>query len=204
MAFSFQQKLANHVAEKDHYVRSKANNNRQVLAWRAGNSPRPCYHPCKSRKRGACVGDEKPALIWNCVSWYRPRKILKDSSRIYFNWFNRLNFKLILLTLLFKSLFLKSNLNCSYFLLLEIFSIVMQWGFCKYVLSKKIKADIFNKSGFRSRKLIVIVWSRNVRPVLQTWSLNTKNNLIHFRQQHCFYHYLVKECLLPPPSLPVS
>ena len=62
---------------------------------------------------------------------------------------------MILLTLLFKPLFFKTNLN--YILLLDIFSIVMQWGFCKYVLSKKIKTDIFNKSGFRSRKLIVIV-----------------------------------------------
>ena len=31
----------------------------------------------------------------------------------------------------------------------------MQWGFCKYVLSKKIKTDIFNKSAFANRKLIV-------------------------------------------------
>ena len=32
----------------------------------------------------------------------------------------------------------------------------MQWGFCKHVLSKKIKTDIFNKSAFANRKLIVI------------------------------------------------
>ena len=63
--------------------------------------------------------------------------------------------KLILLTLLFKSSFFKTNLN--YILLLDIFSIVTQWGFGKYVLSKKIKTDIFNKFGFRSRKFIVIV-----------------------------------------------
>ena len=84
-------------------------------------------------------------------------KILNSLSRIYFNWYNRVNFKLILLTLLFKSLFFKTNLNCSYFLLLDIFSIVTQWGFCKYVLSKKIKTDIVNKSAFHNRKLIVIV-----------------------------------------------
>ena len=107
------------------------------------------------------------------MSWYRLRKILKSSYRINFNWCNRVNFKLILQTLLFKSLFSKTNLNCSYILLLDIFSIVTQWGFCKYVLSEKIKTDIFTKSGFRSRKLIVIVY---VWPVLQTSSLNTKNN----------------------------
>ena len=33
----------------------------------------------------------------------------------------------------------------------------MQWGFCKYVLSKKVKADIFNKSAFANRKLIDII-----------------------------------------------
>ena len=31
----------------------------------------------------------------------------------------------------------------------------MQWGFCKHVLSKKIKTYIFNKSAFANRKLIV-------------------------------------------------
>ena len=41
-------------------------------------------------------------------------------------------------------------------LLLDIFSIITQWGFCKYVLSQKIKTDIFNKSAFANRKLIVI------------------------------------------------
>ena len=87
----------------------------------------------KIKKKGPCAGNEKPAI---------------DIT---------VNFKLVLLTLLFKSLFLKTNLNCSYFLLLDTFSVVTQWGFCKYVLSKKIRTDIFNKSGFRSRKLIVIV-----------------------------------------------
>ena len=104
------------------------------------------------KTKGAWSGDAKPALIQSCLSWYRPRKILKSSSRIYFNWHNRVNFKLILLTLLFKSLFFKTNLNCSYFLLPDIFC-----KFCKYVLSKKIKTGIFNKSGFHGRKLIVIV-----------------------------------------------
>ena len=40
-------------------------------------------------------------------------------------------------------------------LLLNIFSIVTQWGFCEYVLSKKINSDIFNKSAFTNGKLIV-------------------------------------------------
>ena len=34
----------------------------------------------------------------------------------------------------------------------------MQWGFCKYVLSKKIKTDIFSKSAFASKKIIVIIY----------------------------------------------
>ena len=33
----------------------------------------------------------------------------------------------------------------------------MQQGLCKYVLSKKIKTDIFNKSVFANRKLIIII-----------------------------------------------
>ena len=56
----------------------------------------------------------------------------------------------------------------------------MQWGFCKYVLSKKMKIDIFNKSAFANGKLIVIIQSQNVRHILQTWNLNTKNNLIPY------------------------
>ena len=87
-----------------------------------------------------------------------PVKILNSLSRIHYNWFKRINFKMILLTLLFKSLFFfKINLNCSYVWLLDMFSTVMQWGFCIYVLSKKIKTGIFNKSVFASRKLIVII-----------------------------------------------
>ena len=68
-----------------------------------------------------------------------------------------INFKLILLTLTFKSLLFRTNLNCGYILLLDIFSVITQWGFCKYVSSKKIKTDIFNNSAFGNRKLIVIV-----------------------------------------------
>ena len=112
---------------------------------------------CANQEKGGLRGRWKARPNISCVGWYRPPKILNSSSRIYFNWYNRINFKLILLTLLFKSLFFKTNLNCSYFLLLDIFSIVTQWGFCKYVLSKKIKTDIVNKSAFHNRKLIVIV-----------------------------------------------
>ena len=39
----------------------------------------------------------------------------------------------------------------------DIVSIIMQWGFCKYVLSKKMKTGIFNKSAYANRKLIVII-----------------------------------------------
>ena len=41
---------------------------------------------------------------------------------------------------------------------------------------KKVKTDIFNKSAFANRKLIVIK-SKNVQHKPQTWRLNTKNNL---------------------------
>ena len=40
---------------------------------------------------------------------------------------------LILLTLFFKSIFFKTNFNYSYVLLTDIFSIITQWGFCKYM-----------------------------------------------------------------------
>ena len=41
---------------------------------------------------------------------------------------------------------------------------------------KKVNTDIFNKSAFANKKLIVIK-SKNVQHKLQTWRLNTKNNL---------------------------
>ena len=110
--------------------------------------------------------------------WY---KILKNSSRIHFKWFKRIHFKLILM-LLFKSLFFRTNLNCKYILLIDLFSIIMQWGFSEYVLSKKIKNDIFSKSAFANRKLIVIIKSRIMRRILQTSSMNTKNKLTLYRQ----------------------
>ena len=86
------------------------------------------------------------------MGWYRLCKILSSSYRVYFNWYSRINFKLILLnlifTLLFNSLLFKTTLYCSYVLLLDILLIVIQWGFCKHALSKKIKTDIINKSGY--------------------------------------------------------
>ena len=85
-----------------------------------------------------------------------PCKILNSLSRVNFYWFNRIHFKLILLTLLFKSLFNKINLNCSYSLLLDVFSVIMPWGFFKYVISKNV-TNIFNKSTFANKKLIVII-----------------------------------------------
>ena len=54
-----------------------------------------------------------------------PPKILKSLSRIHFNWFSIINFRLILLALLFTPLFFKTNLNCSYTLSLDIVSVIM-------------------------------------------------------------------------------
>ena len=85
-----------------------------ALEWRVGNSPGPCYHPHNLKKRGL-----NRAI---CAGWYRPFKILNSSSRSYFNSFKGIDFKLILLTLLFKSLFFKTNLNCSFFVTWYIFN----------------------------------------------------------------------------------
>ena len=72
----------------------------------------------------------------------------------------QIHFKLILLTLLYKYLFFKINLKCSYIFLLDTFSMIMQWAFCKDVLSKKIKTDIFSKSAFWCQKIIVIIYQK--------------------------------------------
>ena len=134
-----------------------------------GKTLRMYYHMRKSRKR----------MLWqamkSCVGWYQPRKILNSSSKIHFTWFNRINFKLILLTLIFKSLFFKrQTLTATTFVIWYIFNWYAIGGLCKYVLSKKIKTDIFNKSVFANKKLIIIIiYSRNVWRIIQTWSLNT-------------------------------
>ena len=59
--------------------------------------------PEQVKKKNAWVGDEKLALKWSWVDWYCLSKILNSLSRIHFNWFNRITFKLILLTLLFNT-----------------------------------------------------------------------------------------------------
>ena len=33
----------------------------------------------------------------------------------------------------------------------------MQWAVYKYVLSKKLRADIFDKSAFTDRRLVIII-----------------------------------------------
>ena len=114
-----------------------------------------------------------------------PAQNLNSSSRIHFNQFKRSHFKLILLlTLLFKSLLFKTNLNSSYNLLLDIFLIIMmQWGFCKYVFSKKMKTNIFNKSGQNplSAKdksylsLGPVAYIKNVSVLITTKLVFTKN-----------------------------
>ena len=70
--------------------------------------------------------------------WYRLRKILNSSSWVHADWFNRIIFKLTRLTLLFKSLFFKTHLNCSYVLLLYIFSIITQWASCFIKKDKRL------------------------------------------------------------------
>ena len=138
------------------YTTLRVGNNKWALVYKVvrlssdlGMIPAPGLSPVQIKKKGTCTGNGKPILI----SPIQNSQLL--SPRNYFNSYNRINFKLILLTLLFKSLCFMRKLNC--FLVLDIISIVMHWGFCKYVLSKKIKRDIVNKSAFRDRKLIVIV-----------------------------------------------
>ena len=100
----------------------------QALAWHAGDSPYPHYHPCKSRKRRlrqAMKSPSKGKAAWANIS---------SSSRINFNWFN---IRLILLTLDFKSLIFKTNLNCSYILLLVIVSITTQWASVNMLYQKR-------------------------------------------------------------------
>ena len=46
-----------------------------------------------------------------------------------------------------------ANLNA---LLLDIVSIIMQWASVNMLYQKRYKTDIFNKSAFANRKLIVI------------------------------------------------
>ena len=92
------------------------------LAWRARDSLHLRYHPHRSRKRRLrWVGDEKPAIRQSCVYWYCPRKVPNSLCRIHFNWFNGIDCKLILLNLLFKSLFLRQILTAATFCYLIYF-----------------------------------------------------------------------------------
>ena len=95
----------------------------------------------------------------------KPRGYSRCMARIHFNWFNRIQLKLILLTLLFKSSFFKTNLNCCYILLLDIFNHYAM-GFFKYALSRKLKNDIFNKSAFGNKTLVIKLVINNYYLVL--------------------------------------
>ena len=77
-------------------------------------------------------------------------------AEIHCNWFNIINFKLILLTLLY---FLPQIVTAAKFLSLGIVSVITHQTFVKTFYQKRWKTDIFNKSGFDNRKLIVIIYS---------------------------------------------
>ena len=81
------------------------------------------------------------------MGWYHPSKFPNSSSRIHFNWFDRVCFK----SLLFKFLFFNTSLNCRFILLLVIFSAIMQWGFCKYVLSCAVTPNPFQTWPFSTK-----------------------------------------------------
>ena len=104
------------------YTTLRVGNNKWVLVYKVvrlssdlGMIPAPGLSPVQIKKKGTCTGNEKPTLI----SPIQNSQLL--SPRNYFNSYNRINFKLILLTLLFKSLFFKKNLNCSFFCYLIYF-----------------------------------------------------------------------------------
>ena len=69
----------------------------QALAWCAGYS--------------MDVGNENPALTEHYVGSYHLRKTVNSSSRIHFNWLNRIHFKLILLTFLLIFIFSRQILT---------------------------------------------------------------------------------------------
>ena len=59
---------------------------------------------------------------------------------------------------LFSLYFLRQILTAATFCyLMYVTSIITQWSFCKYVLLKKIKTGIFNKTAFAKRKLIAVI-----------------------------------------------
>ena len=59
-----------------------------------------CAHAitCTNQAKGSLHGQWKACPNIKLHSWYHPCKILNSLCKIYFNWYNRINFKLILLT----------------------------------------------------------------------------------------------------------
>ena len=137
----------------------------------------PCCQLCKSRKRrlGQAMKSPPPPKVKLC-GLISPAQNSNSLSRICTNWFKRINFKLILLNLLFKSLLFKISLNCSYVLLIYIFSIITQWVSIKNVFIKKDKRVI---------SLINLhLLTENLVPL-----------------KHLALSLLSKECLLPPSTI---
>ena len=98
----------------------------------------------------------------------RPRQILNSSSRINFHWFNIINLHWFFLAEIF-SLIVKTNLNCSYVLLLDItLNDIQSWmsfnGFLCCI--KKDKTDIFNEFASSNLKLIFIFSRKFIYPWL--------------------------------------
>ena len=92
------------------------------------------------------------------MGWYQLCKILNSSPRNHSDWFYKVHFKLILLSFLFLRLyFLRQILVAPAFCDLIYFQSLRNGASINiYVLSKKIKTDMVNKSAFANRKLIVI------------------------------------------------
>ena len=83
------------------------NSPKSALAWGAGDSPCGRYYLHKLRKRRGFCRPWKSHPNIKLHELISPTQKIHSSPIIYFNWYNRINFKLILLTLLFKSLFLR-------------------------------------------------------------------------------------------------
>ena len=84
--------------------------------------------PMQIKKKETWTGNEKPALRWSCMGWYRPCKILNNFSRIHL--------KLILLTL-----HVCTNLNCSFVLLIDYFQSLRN-GTCICFIKKDIEWNL--------------------------------------------------------------
>ena len=113
------------------------------------------------------------------MGWYHPSKFPNSSSRIHFNWFDRVCFK----SLLFKFLFFNTSLNCRFILLLVIFSGIMQWGFCKYVLSCAVTPNPFQTWPFSTKwqnSIIFFCHSQISLMCLICLSIFKGNDVIYF------------------------